>query len=97
MLPNWQVQLVASMPRLASLALKSTDGLMKRKHTLKNGRAVGAMRKKGGAVGAMQKKAGAIGAVPATHYLSKTRLRPQLEAPHHSVGVNKKKLGGKIV
>ena len=31
------------VPRLANLALKSTDGLMKRKHTLKKGGVVGAM------------------------------------------------------
>ena len=41
------------------------------------------------AVGAMRKKGGAVGAMPPTHYLSKTRLRPQFEGPHRSVGVKK--------
>ena len=50
---------------LRYLALKSTDGLMKRKHTLKKA------LKKGGAVGAMRKKGGTVGAMPPYHYLSK--------------------------
>ena len=36
---------ICIVPRLANLALKSTDGLTKRKHTLKKGGAVGTMRK----------------------------------------------------
>ena len=44
---------ICTAARLANLALKSTDGLMKRKHTLKKEGAVGAMQKKGDAVGAM--------------------------------------------
>ena len=29
--------------------------------------------------------------MPPTHYLSKPRLCPQLEGPHHSVGVKEKR------
>ena len=47
-------------PLLANMALKSTDGLMQRKHPLKPGGTVGAMRKKGDAI-------------PKTHCLSKPR------------------------
>ena len=44
----------------------------------------------------MQKKGGAVGAMPPTHYLSKTRLRPQLKGPHRSVGVKKNKWEAKL-
>ena len=39
---------ICIVPRLANLALKSIDGLMKKKHTPKKGAAIGAMQKKGG-------------------------------------------------
>ena len=44
---------VCIVPRLAKIVLRSADGLMKRKHTIKKEGVVGDLRKKGSAIGTM--------------------------------------------